>query len=490
MSNGNNETIANFDLKDLEGIEKKSTPVYAFSEVGSTGLKRYGGTIYEEFLYALYMPACLKVYKEMSLNDATIGALLFIFDMLIRKTPWDVIPGGTKRVDKQIANFVFENMHDMSHSWEDLITEALSMLRYGWSWHEIVYKKRNGYNRNPDKSSKYNDGRIGWAKIPGRSQDTWNNWVFDEPDNPDRLIGMEQLAYTQPTAVIIPWEKSLLFRTTGERGNPEGRSILRNAYRSWYFKKHFEEIEGIGVERDLAGMPVIKVPEGVDIWNTNNSDAVALKTALEKLISNIRRDKNEGVILPAGYELELLSSSGSKSRSFDTTKIINRYDQRIAMSVLADILMLGTERTGSFALANIKKTLLASALEAQAQNIATIINKYAIPRLIRLNSFVNYTDFPKIVPGEIEAPDMVQLADAMERMTGMGFNFTNEKVAAYIYSCLGLPKPDNTKDMFAMQDKTGNKGNDGDKLPPRKYKDHQTDDKKPYNQIYESEGMK
>jgi hypothetical protein len=35
-------------------------------------------------------------------------------------------------------------MDDMSHTWDDMISEILTMLVYGWSWHEIVYKKRVG----------------------------------------------------------------------------------------------------------------------------------------------------------------------------------------------------------------------------------------------------------------------------------------------------------------------------------------------------------
>ena len=70
--------------EELQGVNiEKQRRVNAsfgasFSEIGSTGLERYGGTIYEEFLTALEMPACLKVYKEMSMNDATIGAILFV----------------------------------------------------------------------------------------------------------------------------------------------------------------------------------------------------------------------------------------------------------------------------------------------------------------------------------------------------------------------------------------------------------------------------
>lgn len=474
----------------LEGIEKREVPkkqVFGGSgvEIGSTGLRRYSGNIYEEFLSALQMPQCLKVYKEMSTNDATIGAILFIYEMMIRKTPWSIVAASESSTDKKIANFVKECKDDMSHSWEDFIAEVLSCFRYGWAWHEECYKKRSGYSRDPDRNSKFSDGKIGWAKIPGRSQDTWNSWVFDEKNNPDRLIGMEQVSYVFPKAVIIPWEKSLLFRTTGERGNPEGFSLLRRAYRSWYFKKFIEEIEGIGIERDLAGLPVLTTPLGIDIWNPNKPEAVALKAALEKMVSNVRRDKNEGIILPFDYKFELIGRSGT-GRSFDTSKVINRWDQRIAITMLADILMLGTEKTGSFALANIKKSLLAAALEAQTANIANVINKYAIPRLVRLNAFHGYSDFPKIVPGEIEAPDMVQLAEAMSRLTDIGFNFLDDKVARYIFSALGVPTPDGKlfekpEDKAKTQDKT-------DAL--RRFKEHQTDDKGEFNNTYESAGMK
>lgn len=35
-----------------------------------------------------------------------------------------------------------KNMHDMQDTWTDTISEILSFLTYGWSFHEIVYKRR------------------------------------------------------------------------------------------------------------------------------------------------------------------------------------------------------------------------------------------------------------------------------------------------------------------------------------------------------------
>lgn len=77
-------------------------------------------------------------------------------------------------------------------------------------------------------------------------------------------------------------------------------------------------------------------PEGLDLWNDDIEDNKQTRIALENMVKSIRRDEMEGVVLPAGYELELLSSGGT--RQFDTNAIINRYDTRIAMTVLADFI--------------------------------------------------------------------------------------------------------------------------------------------------------
>src|ERR1035437_5091305 len=95
----------------MEGIEKMDSNTGQrtyMGEVGVRGLERYGGYIYEEFLSNLRMPQSVKVYKEMSSNDATIGSLLFIYEQLILKAGGSVQPAGKKRIDKQLANFVQE----------------------------------------------------------------------------------------------------------------------------------------------------------------------------------------------------------------------------------------------------------------------------------------------------------------------------------------------------------------------------------------------
>lgn len=64
---------------------------------------------------------------------------------------------------------------------------------------------------------------------------------------------------------------------------------MRNAYRSWYFKRRIQEVEGIGIERDLAGLPVMYAPADLDIWNPDDEQAQTILNGLQTQVRNIRR---------------------------------------------------------------------------------------------------------------------------------------------------------------------------------------------------------
>jgi hypothetical protein len=424
-----------FDTEYEAEIVRPSAPVAAFSEVGISGVNRWGGVVREEFLPNLLHPQCIKVYREMSMNDPTIGAILFVCDQLIRKSNWTVEAGDSTPEAEEHKTFVESCMHDMEFSWRDTITEILSMLPFGWSWHETVYKYRRGKNNNPKFNSQYNDGKIGWRKLPGRAQETLWEWQFAENGDVNAMV---QVAPPDYKTRIIPFNKSLLFRTRPDKNNPEGRSLLRNAYRPWYYKKHIEEIEAIGIERDLNGLPVMTTPDGVDIWNPNDSRMTDVRTRAENLVSRIRRDTAEGIVLPFGWVLALVSSSGS--RTIDTNNVINRYDNRIAVTLLADIVLMGSDKVGSFALADIKKSLLASALESFAKSIADVFNKFAIPRLLDING-ISTEKPPKITPGEIESPDLYELADYLRSLQDLGLQiFPDRVLEKYVRAAGDLPE--------------------------------------------------
>ena len=425
-------------------------------EIGRIGQRRWGGIFYEEFLRELRGRKGVEAYHEMAENDDMVGAILFSIEMLVRHADWTVEPGGSTGKDREAAEFVESCMDDMQDTWTDTISEILSFITYGWSLHEIVYKRRCGRTRDPRTRSKFTDGLIGWQKLPIRAQDTLYEWVYDDFDN---LIGMTQQPPPSYDLLTIPMEKALLFRTKSRKDNPEGRSVLRNAYHSWYFKRRIQELEGIGIERDLAGLPVIYGPPDTDLWSDKNPEMAALYQTLKTIVRSIRRDQSEGVVMRDGFKLELLTTGGK--RQFDTNAIINRYDSRIAMTVLADFILLGHQQVGSFALSSDKTELFAMAIGAYLDIICEVFNNKGIPALIDMNGdhFKGITEYPKLTHGDIEDRNIVEAATYMKDMVSMGIIVPDDSLEDFARRIGHMPERIEEKrgeDETRRQQRTGN----------------------------------
>lgn len=411
-------------------------------QIGDTGLKRNGGIIDEEFLRQLKGRQGTKIYREMRDNDDIIGGVMFAIEMLLRNVEWRTDPASDDAMAQEVAEFVESCRHDMSHSWPDFIAEVLSMLTYGYSPHEIIYKMRMGPDqKDSTKRSKFSDGMIGWRKLPIRAQESVDRWEYADDGG---LEAMVQRSPTDQTAKIIPIEKLLLFRTTSHKNNPEGRSAIRNCYKPWYYKKHISQIEAIGIERDLAGLPVAKVPAELLNASAGSDESVAMD-AIKDIVRNIRRDEQEGVVWPLVYDengnelykLELLSSSGN--RQFDTNEIINRYDKRIASTLLADFIMLGQDNVGSYSLSSDKTQLFATALGAWLKSIAEVMNRFAIPRLLEVNG-ISQEYAPKFAPSDIEKPDVEKFVNALSQSVLAGIITPDEGTEDKLRELLSLPR--------------------------------------------------
>ena len=154
-------------------------------EFGRLGQKRNGylGIFYEEFLPELRGIRGVETFNEMAENNSTIGAILFAIENLMRQCEFSIEPGGTTAKDKEAAEFVEQCMDDMQLTWAETLSEILSFITYGWSYHEIVYKRRMGRSNNPETNSKYDDGLIGWRKLPIRGQETLYEWIYKDEYN-------------------------------------------------------------------------------------------------------------------------------------------------------------------------------------------------------------------------------------------------------------------------------------------------------------------
>lgn len=432
-------------MSDKEQVTKQKADM---NELGTTGLHHASGHIFEERLKELDGPRRNEMFREMEDNDATVGAFLFVIDKLCRSVEWRVEPFSKDSGDIESAKFLETCMEDMEESWEEMISEAMSMVTFGHAPMEVVFKIRNGEQPfQIDKpaeeriaSSRFNDGLIGWRKIPLRSQETIQRWKI--ADNGD-IEGLWQLAPPVFQNVFIPIEKILLFRTSSRKNNPLGRSALRNAFRPWFFKKKIENLEGIGVERDLAGLPVAWGPP--EIFSKNASaDEKAIFNKLKEIATNVKNDEQAGMVFPLAYDdngkkiydFTLLTTAGS--RQFKTNEIVNRYRHEIATTVVADFILMGQQSVGSFSLASSKTKIFSKALEAWLGVIAAQFNRRAIPMLFKLNGF-DTSRLPQLTFGDVETTDLNDLSNYITALTGAGIDLTDDKSQNYLKSQANIP---------------------------------------------------
>lgn len=389
-------------------------------EIGVTGLAQHGGIIAEEQLRQLQGDRSVKVYAEMADNDPTVGAVLYGLENTLRQVTWSA-QGPNK-------TFVEDNIGGMSHSWEDFLSEAFSKLPFGWAYHEIVYEER--------------DGKICWRKLPIRAQSTLNRWELDLNGG---IQGMWQNTGTDVR--FLPIAKALHFRTSARKNNPLGKSVLRTAYRPWWFKKRIEEFEGIGVERDLAGIPKIGVPAELLQVASGSEEAAAL-AVWKDMGENLRNDAQSFVLYPKAfdehgnelYSVELMGNPGR--REFTTGPIIERKSLEISQSSLMDVIFLGHEAVGSNALASSKWQMALTGLQSQIDEVGSVVNRHGLPRLFALNGIQDNGE-TTIVPGQLQVTDLAALAEIIFKlsMSGMAF-FPSDDLEARLRALLDLPSAD------------------------------------------------
>ena len=415
-------------------IADPGAPLLSF---GLPGYKQASGFPYEEWLLELSGDQGRRNYREMMDTSPVVGAARTALEALMAQVSYETVPAQGKKIKgskaaEEVAEFVDGACNDIEDGWSGHQRESLGYLFWGWQWYESEFKVRQGpqdplpfqiaaaYGHYPTgweaertpPSSIFSDQKIGWRRFGMRGQETLLRWEFT-PDAQD-LLGMWQIPPPDYRLRFIPAAKSFNYRTRTTKGNPEGFSLLRNGWTAHKFSKGAMVHEGIGMERDLAGLPVAKVPPYL-LEENPTADAAFMRSQIEQIVTNIRNDEQGGVIWPLQYDdagremfiLELMSTGGV--RQFDTDRIVSRYEQRILMTFLADFLMIGTSGPGARALVDPRVNLFSLVGEAYlAQKMGTF-NQDAIPLLLAVNNIPQELA-PRRRAGRVNLTKLVDLA--------------------------------------------------------------------------------
>lgn len=432
---------------------------FKMSEIGYLGSNIFNGVTNDEIKKELNFPASLNTFKNMSYHS-TINAALTLYDNVISKADWIVRPiKDATAEEKQQAEFIRECMKDMDCTWSEFIHDVLSMNTFGFAVFEKVYRTRNA-----TKGSKYNDGKIGWKKLALRNQESIEKFVFSDDGN--KILGVKQnmalvgdpynrYVSRGELTKVIPKSKILHFKAGKHRGDPYGKSPLRDAYLAWRYIIAIEEIEANGVAKDLSGFPILFLPPQY-LAADASPEQKAIRSYYENAMANLQMNQQSSMILPQAFDpdtkqplfkLELLSLDGAKG--FDTVKVKEYYKNLILTSLFADILVMGQSETGSFALGQVKNSLTGAAVENMIRTIKDVLNHDLVKQTYELNGW-DVSRMAEIDYENLEAIDAETFSKAVQRMGATGYLTKDLDVVNRVRESIGVDSLPEGSDFKAL----------------------------------------
>ena len=388
----------------------KSTSVSG-PEIGESGVQILSGIITgEEYNRTLSGRKAIAIWDEMRRSDATVGASLRAVKLPIKSVKWFTTAASDDPADIEIDDFVQWNLFERL-KFKAILGEVLTHLEFGFSVHEMVFGMElvNGVER------------IVLQKFAFRKQTTILYWNAGE--------GVPGVTQWTPSGGShqIPLEKIIVFTNEQEGENYEGRSILRAAYKHWFYKDKLYQIDAVGHERQALGVVKIKYPQGA----TDTARKAAKNAA-----ANLRANEEAYIEEPQGWDINFMDMKSGTLK--DVQPSIDHHDRQITKNVLAQFLELGSKGgSGSRAVSQDHSKLFDQASEAVAEYIADTFG-YVIKTLVDLN--FNVTDYPKMSVGKVGDEKISELSDALTKFETAGFIHPTPEDEAYVRSITGFPE--------------------------------------------------
>jgi hypothetical protein len=396
------------------------------------------------------------IYEEMANSDAAVDVSLRAAKMPVMGADYFVEPADSTEEAAVVAEFVRFNLLEGSNSpFLNVLEDILRMYEHGFSVVEKVYEEREWAPNTPNANRrKYTMLR----KLAARPSLTVSEITYDNNGGPVSVKQSALQADGKPKDVEIGIEKLVIFSHNRKGGNLEGKSLLRTAYRPWYFKSNLYNIDGIQKERHGMGFPVIDLP--VAYKKTD-------KEAAMELVRNIRTNEHGGAVLPPGWVLRFLELPG---QPVDVMRSIEHHNGTIMLNTMTQFLLLGLEGTGGGrATSGSHQDMFNKSLRYVANQICDAINLYCVPYLVGYNFTTQ--KFPKLRARNLgETKDLQQWASALANLAARGLFNPSPETEVWIRTVIDAPltpgDPEMNPSMKAQSTQKGdvtaqNDGNSG-----------------------------
>lgn len=451
-------------------------------ELGSSGTDVMGGMFREEFLPDLQGTRAAQAYDKMRRREANVAMLLDAIKNPIKSANWSwEVEDENDPVQLKMKRLCEWNFcHGIEEGWEQFLTEALTLIDFGYSVFEVVHTtdvvpELAGWDKpeekpeaempempeapeaevetpateapdveevpeedaSPEEDAQAEDEGPAptvtyYKKFAFRKQTSIYRWLLERKTG--KIIGIEQQTMgdtSKETLVVIPGQFCLVFTNKKEGDNYEGISALRPLYGAYLRKDLYLRLTAIGAEKNAVGTVIGTTPAS----KSNSEEDAKFEAVLEAYAGN----ESAYIKKPEGWEVEI------QYGQFDPQKMVtllNFENEEMSKSLLASFLNLGTGgNSAGLAVGGTLSNFFLNAIQSYANIIANRINRDAAPALCKLNLGPQKC-YPKLKCTGINDKAGKELADIILTLTNAQALTPDSKMEDFLRQQYKLPKAD------------------------------------------------
>lgn len=408
----------------FRGIFAPRDRVKPMTEQGVAGFAIYGGYIATpETNQELLGLTRWRTAADIIANTSIVAASLRYTLNLISRPHWRFDPPDDSAEAKAMAEFAEEIVNDLDTSWTRTVRRAGMFRFHGFGIHEWVGKRRD-------------DGRIGLASLEVRPQHTIERWDIDDSGS---VIGVWQRDPQNGNALYLPRQKLLYLVDDTLTDRPDGQGWFRHLVEPARRMKSLLELEAIGFERDLAGIPMGRAPIGhlqkllseEKITQAQYDNSIR---ALSDMVKVKRKSSQTGMILDSAtylaksetgesisavpqWDLQLLTGTQNSIEALGAS--ILRLAEDMAMIMGTESMLVGRGGEGSRALSEDKSRNLYLTANATLADMAEGVDRDIIDRVWALNGLDEKLK-PKAAVEDVAFKDAESIARVLAEMATAG----------------------------------------------------------------------
>ncbi|MEE8597804.1 MAG: hypothetical protein V3T09_08360 [bacterium] len=361
-----------------------------FDVIGTPGIVLFNGEVeYNELNPELNnRNSRYRLYSDTLANVSIVSAGVRFFINLVSKANWIFNPSEDDR-DGKFAKLAEEMLTvDPITPWHRIVRRAAMYRMYGFSIQEWVAKRRD-------------DGVITFLDVMSRPQSTIEKWDIDKNGF---IKGILQESPDDYSLKYIPRPKVLYLVDDALNDTPEGLGLFRHFVEPSNSLRRYIQIEGLGFELSVsgipvAGMPIAEIQEQVSNGQITEGEAHELIEPFKQFMDSRSRNERTGMFFDSQpyksedgsisskdkWFLKLIQGSGAGSN--ELASAIKRFNHDIAMILGVDQLLLGADGGGSLALSRDKTDSFLLMVDSVLKELSEAVKSDLIDTIWEINNF-------------------------------------------------------------------------------------------------------